>query len=210
MKRVPRRERQERRKMAPFLCKFKERMCKILSVDRSIQSLGKSGVFGAANALGRWFSLKVPDCLARTTQANIWFEYDEYCHSRSRTSGGYSGKKEARRMIEVHDALSRLTKLPTAIVRYGAEPAKYTAEGLLCDDNPALTKSQRIRLCRRVLDVVSSIVPPKGELLVIYVAYARTARSTQHHLDSIHVQNMEQAARLESKLAVRGWKPMRT
>jgi hypothetical protein len=211
MVRVPRRERQERRKMAPFLAQFRKILCTVLSVDKSIRALSTAGVLDWAPR--RQASIKVPDCLARGRGMNIWFEYDEHCHSLHRapkTPGRrdrYSGAKEADRMCEVFADLHRLTGLPTALVRYAAEPARYDVDGRRCSDNPPLTRGQRTELCQSVLRTVAELLPPLGHLLVIYVGYAKSARSVARTLESVHVQSREDAQSLRGELVLRGWRP---
>ena len=214
MPRMPQRERQERRKMQPFIRALRECNGKILSVDRSIRTLGLTGRFGRRGKReAGLLSMKVPDCIARTKQMNIWFEYDEFCHSLHRAPSSaphsrcdrYNGDSESRRMLEIHRDLTRMTRRPTALIRYGADPAKYDARGDRCTDNPVLSRGQRIELCTRVIRKVAAHVPPQNGLLVIYVGYARTARSVAHGLNHIHVSDQEALRSLPRMLHEHGW-----
>lgn len=213
MPRMPLRERQERRKLIPFLLALRESGCTVLSVDRSIRSLGMAGRFGRRGATdSQRLSIKVPDCLARTAWANIWFEYDEFCHALHRAPKGagrrdcYSGASEARRMLEIHRDLTHLTRRPTVLIRYGADPAKYDRDGDRCTDNPELSRGQRIELCTGVLTKLARYRPPaSGELLVVYVGYAPSARSVASDLDHVHVLDRAGARALPRALRARGW-----
>ena len=199
--------------MLPFTRAMQACACKILSVDRSLRTLGLDGRFGGrGQRAAHRLSMKVPDCIARTARMNIWFEYDEFCHALHRAPRGahhrrdrYSGSSEARRMLEIYRDLTRMTRRPTALIRYGADPAKDDTRGQHCADNPRLSRGQRIELCTRVIRQVATHIPPAGGLLVIYVGYAQTARSVAHELDHIHVSNPGAVRSLPRLLRARGW-----
>ncbi len=108
-------------------------------------------------------------------------------------------------MREIHGDLTRLTSLPTVLVRYGADPAKYDRDNTKCTDNPSLTRGKRVELCNAVLRTVHALNPPAGSLTIVYVGYARSARSVTQSLEHHHVQSLDDIQYLRSSLERRGW-----
>ena len=210
----PSRERAERRKMAPFIEVLRETGCRLIAVDRSMRSLARDGTFGPLGyQIRKRMTLKVPDLLADAGHALIWFEYDEFCHSRARSAYGHRSEKS--RMTEIHSNLRALTGKPCVLVRYGADPAVYSRQGLKCADNPPLTRGKRIELARKALRLLCSgeLVPgDPATLSLLYLAYAPSAISIVSGHPQVHLRKLSEGGlmRFAGRLCTRlGWRPKR-